>query len=123
MLEIRDLVKIYPGPVAALQGVTLEVPRGMFGLLGPNSAGKTTLMRIVSGFWIAGYRWADEDGGGGRSVVSEDYRDARTEVELEAGESVEFVIRAGFEPGRVVVDPDMMVLQLSRNTAGYRFER
>ena len=49
MLEIRDLVKIYPGPVAALQGVTLEVPRGMFGLLGPNGAGKTTLMRIVSG--------------------------------------------------------------------------
>ena len=49
MLEIRDLVKIYPGPVAALQGVTLEVPKGMFGLLGPNGAGKTTLMRIVAG--------------------------------------------------------------------------
>ena len=49
MLEIRDLVKIYPGPVAALQGVTLEVPKGMFGLLGPNGAGKTTLMRVVAG--------------------------------------------------------------------------
>ena len=49
MLEIRDLVKIYPGPVAALQGVSLEVPTGMFGLLGPNGAGKTTLMRIVAG--------------------------------------------------------------------------
>ena len=49
MLEIRDLVKIYPGPVAALQGVSLEVPKGMFGLLGPNGAGKTTLMRIVAG--------------------------------------------------------------------------
>jgi ABC-2 type transport system ATP-binding protein len=44
MLTIRDLVKIYPGPVAALQGVY-----GMFGLLGPNGAGKTTLMRIVAG--------------------------------------------------------------------------
>jgi ABC-type multidrug transport system ATPase subunit len=49
MLELRDLVKVYPGPVAALQGVTLEIPQGMFGLLGPNGAGKTTLMRIVAG--------------------------------------------------------------------------
>ena len=49
MLELRDLVKVYPGPVAALQGVTLSIPPGMFGLLGPNGAGKTTLMRIVAG--------------------------------------------------------------------------
>ena len=49
MLAIRELVKIYPGPVAALQGIDLDVPRGMFGLLGPNGAGKTTLMRIVAG--------------------------------------------------------------------------
>ncbi len=49
MLKIRDLVKVYPGPVAALQGITLELGSGMFGLLGPNGAGKTTLMRIVAG--------------------------------------------------------------------------
>ncbi|MYH52941.1 MAG: ABC transporter ATP-binding protein [Gemmatimonadetes bacterium] len=49
MLTINNLVKVYPGPVAALQGVSLEVPQGMFGLLGPNGAGKTTLMRIVAG--------------------------------------------------------------------------
>ncbi|MDE2882681.1 MAG: ABC transporter ATP-binding protein [Acidobacteria bacterium] len=49
MLEIRTLVKVYPGPVAALQGVSLEASRGMLGLLGPNGAGKTTLMRIVAG--------------------------------------------------------------------------
>ena len=49
MLEIQNLVKVYPGPVAALQGVSLDVPKGMFGLLGPNGAGKTTLMRIVAG--------------------------------------------------------------------------
>ena len=49
MLEIRNLVKVYPGPVAALQGVSLQASRGMFGLLGPNGAGKTTLMRIVAG--------------------------------------------------------------------------
>jgi len=49
MLVIRDLVKVYPGPVAALQGINLEIPKGMFGLLGPNGAGKTTFMRILAG--------------------------------------------------------------------------
>lgn len=49
MLEVQDLVKVYPGPVAALQGVDLEIPQGMFGLLGPNGAGKTTLMRVLAG--------------------------------------------------------------------------
>lgn len=49
MLEIKNLVKVYPGPVTALQGVNLTIENGMFGLLGPNGAGKTTLMRIISG--------------------------------------------------------------------------
>lgn len=48
MLEIRQLVKVYPGPVAALQGIDLDVPNGMFGLLGPNGAGKSTFMRILA---------------------------------------------------------------------------
>jgi ABC-type multidrug transport system ATPase subunit len=49
MLQVTSLVKVYPGPVAALQGVDLEVPTGMFGLLGPNGAGKSTFMRILAG--------------------------------------------------------------------------
>jgi ABC-type multidrug transport system ATPase subunit len=49
MLRIRNLVKVYPGPVTALQGVSLDVQVGMFGLLGPNGAGKSTLMRILAG--------------------------------------------------------------------------
>lgn len=49
MLSIRNLVKIYPGPVPALRGVDLDVPRGMFGLLGPNGAGKSTLMKVIAG--------------------------------------------------------------------------
>lgn len=49
MLSVRNLVKVYPGPVAALQGVSLDIPSGMFGLLGPNGAGKTTFMRILAG--------------------------------------------------------------------------
>jgi len=49
MLEIRNLTKIYPGAVTALDGIDLTVSRGLFGLLGPNGAGKTTLMRILAG--------------------------------------------------------------------------
>lgn len=49
MLRIRDLVKVYPGPVAALQGVRLDIDAGLFGLLGPNGAGKSTLMKILAG--------------------------------------------------------------------------
>ncbi len=49
MLSVRNLIKVYPGPVAALQGIDLDIPTGMFGLLGPNGAGKTTFMRILAG--------------------------------------------------------------------------
>ena len=49
MLSVRQLVKVYPGPVAALQGISLDIPSGMFGLLGPNGAGKSTFMRILAG--------------------------------------------------------------------------
>jgi ABC-type multidrug transport system ATPase subunit len=49
VLEINQLVKVYPGPVAALQGVDLRISNGMFGLLGPNGAGKSTLMQVVAG--------------------------------------------------------------------------
>ncbi len=36
MLEIRSLSKTYANGVQALKDVTLDIPRGMFGLLGPN---------------------------------------------------------------------------------------
>ncbi len=49
MLAIRELIKVYPGPVAALQGIDLDVGVGMFGLLGPNGAGKSTFMKILAG--------------------------------------------------------------------------
>ena len=50
-------------------------------------------------------------------MVAEGYRDVRTEVVLGAGESAGFVVRAGFEPERMVIDPDVMVLQRNRQAA------
>jgi len=47
-LVIRDLSKTYPNGTQALQHVSLDVPQGMFGLLGRNGAGKSTLMRIIA---------------------------------------------------------------------------
>jgi ABC-2 type transport system ATP-binding protein len=35
-LRIRDVTKTYPNGVQALKDVTLTIPAGMYGLLGPN---------------------------------------------------------------------------------------
>ena len=48
MLVIKDLTKTYSSGVQALGGVSLDLPAGVFGLLGPNGSGKTTLMKIVA---------------------------------------------------------------------------
>ncbi|WP_326523618.1 ABC transporter ATP-binding protein [Sphingomonas sp.] len=49
-ITIRDLSKTYAGGKRALDGVSLDVPRGtIFGLLGPNGAGKSTLINILAG--------------------------------------------------------------------------
>ena len=47
-LSIRGLSKTYPNGTHALKGISLDVPPGMFGLLGRNGAGKSTLMRILA---------------------------------------------------------------------------
>ncbi len=48
MLQIDDLTHVYPNGVRALDGVTLAIPRGLYGLLGPNGAGKSSLMRCIA---------------------------------------------------------------------------
>ncbi|MDE8731588.1 ABC transporter ATP-binding protein [Eubacteriales bacterium DFI.9.88] len=47
-LEIRNLKKTYKDKTA-VNGVTLEITPGVWGLLGANGAGKTTLMRMIAG--------------------------------------------------------------------------
>lgn len=50
ILEVRDLVKEYPGH-RALSGISLSIPQGsFFSLLGPSGCGKTTTLRLVAGF-------------------------------------------------------------------------
>ncbi|HYH80402.1 MAG TPA: ABC transporter ATP-binding protein [Longimicrobium sp.] len=48
MLNLHDVSHVYANGTRALDGVTLSIPRGMFGLLGPNGAGKSTLMRTIA---------------------------------------------------------------------------
>ncbi len=49
VLEVRELVKHYPG-VRAVDGVSFTIEAGVcFGLLGPNGAGKTTTVEMMEG--------------------------------------------------------------------------
>jgi ABC-2 type transport system ATP-binding protein len=53
MIEVENLTKRYPGRVA-VAGVSFTVARGeIVGLLGRNGAGKSTIMRVLSGFMPA----------------------------------------------------------------------
>jgi ABC-2 type transport system ATP-binding protein len=48
-IDVRDLTKIYPRGVRALDGLSFSVERGtIFGLLGPNGAGKSTAIKILT---------------------------------------------------------------------------
>jgi ABC-2 type transport system ATP-binding protein len=50
MIRVENLTKYY-GKRLALDGVSFDVKKGeIVGLLGPNAAGKTTTMRILTGF-------------------------------------------------------------------------
>jgi ABC-type Fe3+/spermidine/putrescine transport system ATPase subunit len=50
ILELRNLVKDYPGH-RALDGISLTIAKGsFFSLLGPSGCGKTTTLRLIAGF-------------------------------------------------------------------------
>jgi ABC-2 type transport system ATP-binding protein len=69
-ISFQNVTKSY-GPVRALAGVSLDVQRGeMFGLIGPDGAGKTTAIRLMCGLLHA-------DGGDIRVLGHDPVRDHR----------------------------------------------
>ena len=67
LFTAAGLTKRYPGTVA-LDGLTVDVPRGRVGLVGANGAGKTTLFRLLLGLTrptegtltVCGHRLSDD---------------------------------------------------------------
>lgn len=47
-IEVSDLTVTFKNNVTAINHANLEIPNGIFGLLGENGAGKTTLMRVFA---------------------------------------------------------------------------
>lgn len=90
-IEVREVTKCYGG-TTALDGVSFEVGRGeLFGLIGPDGAGKTTLFRLLATLL--------EPDAGSASVngldTVEDYRQIRRQV--------------GYMPGRFSLYADLTV--------------
>jgi ABC-2 type transport system ATP-binding protein len=94
MIEVRNLTK-YFGPTLAVDNVSFKVERGeIIGLLGPNGSGKTTIMRILTGFFppTAGQAYID-----GLDV---------------AENSLATRQRIGYLPENMVLYPDLSVVAL-----------
>jgi ABC-type multidrug transport system ATPase subunit len=90
-IEVCNISKRY-GKVEALRGVSLSVEEGeLFGLIGPDGAGKTTLFRILATLLVADSGSATVDG---LDVVA-DYKELRK--------------RIGYMPGRFSLYPDLSV--------------
>jgi ABC-2 type transport system ATP-binding protein len=76
MIRIENLTKYY-GTRLAVDDISFDVGKGeTVGFLGPNAAGKTTTMRIITGYlmptrgdvWIAGYNMASHSLDGRRLI-------------------------------------------------------
>ena len=69
MLSIKNIMVFFENALA-LNDLSLEVRKGeIVGILGSNSAGKTTLMNTVSGLIIDMKKKEDRRGGGRISVL------------------------------------------------------
>jgi len=91
MIEVKDLHKQY-GDVVALDRISLSVEKGeLFGLIGPDGAGKTSLMRILMSLLLPDSGQATMNG---LDVVA-DYKKIR--------------LITGYMPGRFSLYPDLTV--------------
>lgn len=90
MLTIQNLGKVFPGGVAALENVNMQIARGEFvSLLGPSGCGKSTLLRIAAGLMAptTGHvAWTPPPEKGGIGVVFQEptlmpWADVRRNVE------------------------------------------
>ena len=91
IIEINNLSKSY-GKTKALDNVSFNVERGeLFGLIGPDGAGKTTLFSLLTTLLPPDEGRATVDG---RAIVK-DYLDIRSQV--------------GYMPGRFSLYPDLTV--------------
>ncbi len=90
-LKVQDIKRSY-GKVEALKGLSFEVDKGeIFGIIGPDGAGKTTLFRILTTLLLADSGTALVDG---NDVVKE-YKEIRKKV--------------GYMPGRFSLYQDLSV--------------
>jgi ABC-type multidrug transport system ATPase subunit len=90
-VSFRDLSKSY-GNVAALRGIGGDVEKGeLFGIVGPDGAGKTSLFRILATLIVANSGMATVDG----LDVVRDYKRIR--------------MRIGYMPGRFSLYHDLTV--------------
>jgi ABC-type multidrug transport system ATPase subunit len=91
MISVRNIDKTY-GQVQALKNICFSVGKGeLFGLIGPDGAGKTTLFRILTSLLLADAGNAVVDG---LDVVN-DYKELRKHI--------------GYMPGRFSLYPDLSV--------------
>ena len=50
LVEVKDLVKVYDQQIAAVNNMSITIPKGrIVGLLGPNGSGKTTFIKMLTG--------------------------------------------------------------------------
>jgi ABC-2 type transport system ATP-binding protein len=76
LFQFSDVTKTY-GAVTALNNLTLSVPTGAIGLLGPNGSGKTTMIRTLLGL-------ISVDRGSGQ-VLGKDFRRQQLDIRREVG--------------------------------------
>ncbi len=94
LIALENVTKTY-GKVRALAGLTVELPAGAIGLLGPNGSGKTTMIRVLLGLIRV-------DSGGGR-VLGLDL--AREQIEIRR--------RIGFVPENECLFPGMVGIEFA----------